>query len=985
MTTGAVPSVEPAERPARDVLSGPVTRQDRPTKPGRSVLETRSGDRAIARALGEQAASLTVPRTMPPPNAIGQPRASLRALFELAKDARVVGLGEAGHGLEAYGRLRNQLFAELVRHAGFTAITLESGIVEAAHVDRYVTHFDDDGPTIEAVLERGFTHGMGPYEETRELVEWVRAYNADAAERGRPLVRFFGKDLPREGDTLTTPLAEVRAYLESIGASEIIEPAWTLASRASAVTNEVLDAIEAAGHPRVIDPDLLDFITSVSHDQLDDAERAALAAHVHALGDALDARAAAADAPDRHAWARSMVRVAEQLLADLESRRAHPRDPMAPRAIALLEEIYAGRTPPRIDPNRVGDVTNPDHVADYFAGRRSRERHLSENVLAIAEHHKTLSFSHNSHLARGETSAVIGGRRVADHSEGHFVADVLGDAYRVIACTHGAGEDGVAAPAGTLEATLAAAGEGRPVVVDLTREAPASVAAWRVSDVPARHANEFVSVPPAKAYDAIVYLPRTGAAKPLAPREDPAKALRQAIGRGEVDVASVAEAARIVERAGHSLEALTAFTRVLLPAYERGRMPADARRAFREAVHRLHREAYALAMTPGPTTRSSRQTARAAKGATRLSRRHRRDIAKLEGELEATVARSAKQQQAATRLLSSKRTLLSRTEEAKGRSQTASVAKGLLGFVPGVKLATVAALVPGLGPLALLAFGYGGYQAVKGFNRAEALSEEIEGLTKKIDAAGVQLADLARSKGRFDDNVAVLADVLATLREVETEYRALSDAHERKPELLAYNLGQQAGVLAAMVEQASEIEAHLGRLVAALDSEVALVERTSKASEADFITAVLTTLLPAAGVKGLGAEVIREAVLWASVGKEVTTIEKVRRALEKLGVDEAERPAIVADAAQLIEGVERIVRHRADVLAPAFDDALEALTEPQRFLVDVALSKGNTTVDPATLIALARQTDVDDATARRVARLVARGAPSDEALAPLRA
>lgn len=990
--------------PPKGALTGPVTETPVVSNaPSTDVTGVRAADSvAAARWIEASAKPLTVLRTMPPPTAgDGSPRRSLRALFDLTKDKKVVGLGEAGHGLDVYGRLRNQLFAELVRHAGFRAITLESGIVEAAIVDRYVTGADD-GPSIEEVLERGFTHGMGPFEETRELVEWVRDYNQVARREGRELVRFLGKDLPREGDTVTVPLEEVRAYLETVGADDAIAAVWPLAEVSAQVTNTVLDGIEAAGYPRVIDPDHLDFITSVSHDQLTDDERTKLADGVAELATFLaenrhrfvDGGVASAEA---HDWAARMVAVAQQLLADLASRRQHPSDPQATDALRVMERVYTakGAPMPVVDPRRIGCFDDPRSIEDNFVGRESRERHLAENVVAIAQAHgKTLNFAHNSHLARGPCGTRIGGELVEGANEGMFIADALGDDYLVVACTH----DGSTAPTGSIEAMLgAAAGEGA-AVLDL--KSPDAVKSWLDAETVGRHADTFQPIVPGRCYDAIVYAPRAHDAQRLGDRitsapVQPAKAIRRAIGRGTVTVDKVELAAAVVEDAGHSLEALTAFTDILVRAYERGRMPSDARDAFRDGVRRLFRDAHALALTPSVCDKSVPELERVVARTGRLVSRRKKEVASLEAQLTATVEHITKAEAAAAKLIDEKKALLRSTETSKDRTQVTTVAKSMFGLVPGVKLAGLAAVIPGLQPLALLALGYGGYQAKKGWDKANELSQEVDALAKKIKAATAQLADMRNARRRFSDNLDVLRAGLDAIREVEAEIVAQPTdgtspqhtlaVHMRRNELLAYNLYQQSGVLNAMNEQASELDDHLGQLVDALRSEVELVERTSRSSEADFLTAVLSTVLPAAGIKGIGAELIREAVLYAKVGPEVTTIDKVRRVIERLGVDEAEHPTVCADAAKIIDGVDRLIRHRATILDPAFDEAVAQLTEPQRFLIDVALSKLNTKVDPATMIALARQTEVDDETARRIARMVTGKGDADEALALLEA
>src|SRR5206468_3037624 len=47
-----------------------------------------------------------------------------------------------------------------------------------------------------AVQESGFSHGFGRLDANRELVEWMRQYNADPSHRVK--LQFYGFDSPTE-------------------------------------------------------------------------------------------------------------------------------------------------------------------------------------------------------------------------------------------------------------------------------------------------------------------------------------------------------------------------------------------------------------------------------------------------------------------------------------------------------------------------------------------------------------------------------------------------------------------------------------------------------------------------------------------------------------------------------------------------------------------------------------------------------------------
>jgi erythromycin esterase-like protein len=119
-----------------------------------------------------------------------------RAIDELiaarTEPPALLALGEPTHGVVAYPLLRNEILAHLVER-GYRSIVLETDVFAAAVVDDYVC---GGRAEIDVVLATGFSHGFGNVPGNRELVEWLRAHNADRAPRDR--VRFHGFDAPVE-------------------------------------------------------------------------------------------------------------------------------------------------------------------------------------------------------------------------------------------------------------------------------------------------------------------------------------------------------------------------------------------------------------------------------------------------------------------------------------------------------------------------------------------------------------------------------------------------------------------------------------------------------------------------------------------------------------------------------------------------------------------------------------------------------------------
>src|SRR5690242_1290608 len=112
----------------------------------------------------------------------------------LSDEVALLGFGEALHGGEELLVLRNQLFQHLVEAYGYSAIAIESSFPRGPIINEYVL---GRGPaSYEALQDTGFSHGFGKFEANRELVEWMRHYNADPAHPTK--LQFYGFDSPTD-------------------------------------------------------------------------------------------------------------------------------------------------------------------------------------------------------------------------------------------------------------------------------------------------------------------------------------------------------------------------------------------------------------------------------------------------------------------------------------------------------------------------------------------------------------------------------------------------------------------------------------------------------------------------------------------------------------------------------------------------------------------------------------------------------------------
>jgi protein-L-isoaspartate(D-aspartate) O-methyltransferase len=132
--------------------------------------------------------------------------APLDGLLERIGDARVVLLGECTHGTSELYRMRTRITQELILRRGFDAVAIEGDWPDAAAVDRYIRNTPSrERPWVPFAR---FPTWMWRNAETRDLVEWLRAFDAEA---GRP-VSFSGLDLY----SMFTSAYEVVRYLDRV-------------------------------------------------------------------------------------------------------------------------------------------------------------------------------------------------------------------------------------------------------------------------------------------------------------------------------------------------------------------------------------------------------------------------------------------------------------------------------------------------------------------------------------------------------------------------------------------------------------------------------------------------------------------------------------------------------------------------------------------------------------------------------------------------
>ncbi|MBV9230393.1 MAG: erythromycin esterase family protein [Chloroflexi bacterium] len=327
----------------------------------------------------------------------------------------LLGIGEALHGGEELLVLRNQLFQRLVEAHGYSAIAIESSFPRGSIVNEYVLGC---GPaSYEAVQDTGFSHGFGKLEANRELVEWMRQYNADPAHQKK--LHFYGFDSPTDVPVTDSPRQTLHVALDYLSSvDEVIGQEYR--SRIEPLIGKDADWENPAA---VLDP-------------------------TQAIG-----RSPAATA----------LRIeTEELISELRVRR--------PELVAksgeagesrYLEAVHYAVEARQLLNYHAALAQPSDKRQERLLG--IRDAMMAENLAYIVSREqgrgKVLIFANNSHLKRGKVQWQWGNETVIWCPVGSHLHEMFGRRYVVICSAVGTSPaNGIGQPeAGTLEARLTSA------------------------------------------------------------------------------------------------------------------------------------------------------------------------------------------------------------------------------------------------------------------------------------------------------------------------------------------------------------------------------------------------------------------------------------------------------------------------------------------------------------------------------------------------
>lgn len=130
--------------------------------------------------------------------------------------AQIIALGEATHGNREFQQLRLDVFRVLSEKYGVRAFALEGDFGGCEAIDRYI--HGGDGTAAEALSATGFA--IYCTDEMESLAEWMRSYNASAAE-GED-IRFYGFDMEQYAYSYRYLLEELKkADIDTSGFEKI--------------------------------------------------------------------------------------------------------------------------------------------------------------------------------------------------------------------------------------------------------------------------------------------------------------------------------------------------------------------------------------------------------------------------------------------------------------------------------------------------------------------------------------------------------------------------------------------------------------------------------------------------------------------------------------------------------------------------------------------------------------------------------------------
>ena len=353
----------------------------------------------------------------------------------------------------------------MVEELGFTALAAETGYSEGRLVDAYIrgqAGVDD----VDKVVVHAFSWIKTPLEENRQLIEWMREYNARPSTTRQ--LRYYGIDLTggRMG-VVREPQPAIEDALDYIERVDL-----ALSSKLREQFAPILASFPAP-----------------EFQHLDAAGRDQLTAGIAALVATLErnrVRFIDADGEEAYAAAHRSALVARQIEAVL---RVHP------------------------GPDAMRDG------GDLTAAQNARDAAMAANLRWVLQREgadgRVFAFAHNGHVRKGPANSEAFPEYFPPDAQtatmGEVLGTMIGNQMVVIGSTFGGGDEFGPPQDGSIEALL---GElGLPVLALDLRAASPPVALTTPRGM--RVENRYADVNLPSVFDALVYIHR---ATPVRPR-----------------------------------------------------------------------------------------------------------------------------------------------------------------------------------------------------------------------------------------------------------------------------------------------------------------------------------------------------------------------------------------------------------------------------------------------------------------------------------
>jgi erythromycin esterase-like protein len=118
------------------------------------------------------------------------PDSLFKPLDNWLSDYKIIGFGEGDHGFNESLDFRNSYIKYLVKTNQIRILAFESGVLESKMVNDYINGLDLN---LDSVLTNGMSYTFGQFDQSRELLTWLREENKTRNTANR--IQFYGFDM----------------------------------------------------------------------------------------------------------------------------------------------------------------------------------------------------------------------------------------------------------------------------------------------------------------------------------------------------------------------------------------------------------------------------------------------------------------------------------------------------------------------------------------------------------------------------------------------------------------------------------------------------------------------------------------------------------------------------------------------------------------------------------------------------------------------